>query len=221
MRDMRRTMLSMMLVIGLGGALLAGPRSSGAAGRVEVKARGLTVTEIEPIATTGRSTTLSLGLVVRGADSRSAQSDAQAALEKLRQSLRTAGVPPTAVRVVGYRVGMMGGVPTKAEPGPYFVMQNIVVQIASPDRMTQVVDGALASGAQMVQGGSDVMVLPTAAERQKAVQAAVRDAGTDAMALAGSLGMKLGRVTGVEARLCRGMSASTPYSMRVSVTYGG
>lgn len=221
MRDMRRTMLSMLLLIGLGGAFLVGPRSSGAAGRVEVNTRGLTVTEVEPIVTTGRSATLSLGLVVRGADSRSAQSDAQAALEKLRQSLRTAGVPQTAVRVVGYRVGTMGGVQPKSESGPYFVMQNIVVQVSSPDRMTQVVDAAIASGAQMVQGGSDVMVLPTAAERQKAVQAAVHDAQVDAMALAGSLGMKLGRVTGVEARLCRGLSASTPYSMRVSVTFGG
>lgn len=221
MRDMRRTMLSMLLLMGLAGAILAAPRSSGAAGRVEVSSRGLTVTEVEPIATAGRSATLSLGLVVRGADSRSAQSDAQAALDKLRQSLRTAGVPLGAIRVVGYRVGVMGGSQAQTGTGPYFVMQNVVVQIASPDRMSQAVDAALSSGAQMVQGGSDVMVLPTAAERQKAVQAAVRDARTDAVALAGSLGMKLGRVTGVDARLCRGVSASTPYSMRVSVTFGG
>lgn len=213
-------LLSGMLVLGLIGAFLSVPRPGGAAEH-RMRKEGLTVTEVEPITGTSPSATLTLGLMVRGADSRSAQSDAQAALEKLRQGLRTAGVPAASVRVVGYRVGMMNPSQQKGEVNPYFVVQNVLVQVGTPERMSQVVDAAISSGAQMVQGGSDLMVLPTAAERQQAVATAVRDARSDAAALAGVLGLKLGPVTGVEARVCRGLSAAVPYTMRVSVTFGG
>lgn len=209
--------------MGMIGALLSVPRPGGAADRRASAVQGLTVTEVEPISITGHSSVLNVALVVRGADSKSAQSDAEAALGKLRQSLRTVGIPTSAVKVMGYRVGSMPQAPGAKDTGAgqYFVVQNVEVRLTSAEHISQAVDAAVSSGAQMVQGGNDLMVLPTTAERQQAVAKAIQAARSDAVALAAGLGMKLGRVTGVVAQICRGASATQPYTMRVSVTFGG
>ena len=197
-------------------ALLALPPRSGRAAEVGSSGATLTVTEEEPVAAPTEGATLYLGIETRAQDSRSAQSDAQQSLARLRQGLRAAGVPQADVKVQGYRIGMRSD---SQEGQGYVVVQNVVARIPKADRLGAAIEAAVASGATMVQGMADQYQAPTANERASAVAAAVRAAKSDALAIAGALQEPLGRPQVVSVRLRRMMAPGPSYAMLVQVTF--
>ncbi|MDA8344373.1 MAG: SIMPL domain-containing protein [Thermaerobacter sp.] len=217
MRLSHRTTLSMLALMTLTGAVLTfGPRH-GAAAASETVARTLTVTEEEPITAPGQGAMLYLGLETKAADSRSAQSDARQALERLRQGLRAAGVPAADVQVTGYRIGAT----TRAAEAGATVWQNLRVQVATSEKLGQAIDAAVASGATLVQGTLGQGLAPKQGQRAAAVASAVRAARSDAQAIAGALGEKLGRPVAVEVHMQPGGAPGGRYIMQVRVTFSG
>ncbi len=217
MRLSPRTTLSVLVLMTVTGGLLTfGPRH-GAAAPAQTLARTLTVTEEEPIAAPGQGAMLYLGIETQAADSRSAQSDAQQALERLRQGLRAAGVPSADVHVTGYRIGTT----TRSKETKSMVWQNLQVQVPSPDKLGPAIDAAVASGATYVQGMLGQGLSPKAEERAIAVANAVRAARSDAQAIANALGEKLGRPSEVDVHM-QPLGASGPrYVMQVKVSFSG
>ncbi len=217
MRLSPRTTLSVLVLMTVTGGLLTfGPRH-GVAAPAQTLARTLTVTEEEPIAAPGQGAMLYLGIETQAADSRSAQSDAQQALERLRQGLRAAGVPSADVHVTGYRIGTT----TRSKETKSMVWQNLQVQVPSPDKLGPAIDAAVASGATYVQGMLGQGLSPKAEERAIAVANAVRAARSDAQAIANALGEKLGRPSEVDVHM-QPLGASGPrYVMQVKVSFSG
>ncbi len=200
-------------------ALLAVTPRSGHAADVKATPATLTVTEEEPVAAPTQGATLYLGIETRAQDSRSAQSDAQQSLERLRQGLRSAGVPASDVKVQGYRIGALQRGQQSQQGEGYIVVQNVVARIAKADRLGAAIDAAVVSGATMVQGTADQYQTPSVSERASAVAAAVRAARSDAQAIASALQEPLGRPQVVSVHM-RHMSAPGPsYAMQVQVTF--
>jgi len=197
-------------------ALLAATPRSGRAAEIGKSGATLTVTEEEPVAAPTEGATLYLGIETRAQDSRSAQSDAQQSLERLRQGLRSAGVPTSDVKVQGYRIGALSRGP---QGDGYVVVQNVVARIAKADRLGAAIDAAVASGATMVQGTADQYQAPSASERASAVAAAVRAARGDAQAIASALQEPLGRPQVVSVHMRRMMAPGPSYAMLVQVTF--
>jgi len=195
--------------------LLAAPRSGRAAPMGPV-ATSLSVTEEEPVAAPGDGATLYLGIETRAQDSRSAQSDAQQALERLQQGLRSAGVPAADVKVQGYRIGTARSAGTEDR---YAVVQTVVAHIAKAERLGPAVEAAVASGATMVQGTSDQFQAPSATERASAVAAAVRAARADAAAIASAMQQPLGPMRTVRVQLRRQAQPGPSYVVQVEVTF--
>ncbi len=206
--------LAGMAVLAMG--LLAVTPRTGRAAEVKSSAATLTVTEEEPVAAPTQGATLYLGIETRAQDSRSAQSDAQQSLERLRQGLRSAGVPAGDVKVQAYRIGAL----QRSQQGEgYIVVQNVVARIAKADRLGTAIDAAVASGATMVQGTADQYQAPSVSERASAVAAAVRAARSDAQAIASALQEPLGRPQVVSVHM-RHLTAPGPsYAMLVQVTF--
>ena len=197
-------------------ALLATPPRSGRAAEVGTSGATLTVTEEEPVAAPTEGATLYLGIETRAQDSRSAQSDAQQSLSRLRQGLRAAGVPQTDLKVQGYRVGTA----SRGQDGQsYVVVQNVIARIPKADRLGAAIEAAVASGATMVQGMADQYQAPNPNERASAVAAAVRAAKGDAQAIASALQQPLGRPQVVSVHLRRMITPGPSYSMLVQVTF--
>ena len=197
-------------------ALLAAAPRSGRAAEIGNSGATLTVTEEEPVAAPTEGATLYLGIETRAQDSRSAQSDAQQSLERLRQGLRSAGVPPSDVKVQGYRIGTLS---RGAQGDGYVVVQNVVARIPKADRLGAAIDAAVASGATMVQGTADQYQAPSAGERASAVAAAVRAARGDAQAIASALQEPLGLPQVVSVHMRRMTSPGPSYAMLVQVTF--
>ncbi len=218
MRISPRITLSLLAAMTMLGGLMAVPRHGAAAnGATPSLSRSVTVTEEEPIAAQGQGAMLQLGLQTQAADSRSAQSDAQQALDRLRQGLRAAGIPTANVRVMGYRIGASTGGQTSGTT----VWQNLQVLVESQDKLGSAIDAAVASGATVVQGFMGQGAAPSASERALAVANAVRSARSDARAIAQALGERLGRSTSVEVHMQRGTPAGGAYVMTVRVTFSG
>jgi uncharacterized protein YggE len=197
-------------------ALMALTPRTGRAAEVKANDTTLTVTEEEPVAAPTEGATLYLGIETHAQDSRSAQSDAQAALERLRQGLRSAGVPTTDVKVQGYRIGAL----QRSQQGDgYVVVQNVVARIAKAGQLGAAIDAAVASGATMVQGTADQYQAPSASERASAVAAAVRAARGDAQAIASALQEQLGRPQVVSVHMRRLTTPGPSYAMLVQVTF--
>lgn len=214
----RATILFLALMTAFGGFLTLGTRHGLAAATGKAgSTQNLTITEEEPVAGSAQGALLYLGIQTQAADSRSAQSDAQQALDRLRQGLRAAGVPTSAVQVTGYRIGASSRTPGAGAT----VWQNLQIQIQSQDKLGQAIDAAVASGATVVQGTLGQGPVPTAEQRATAVQSAVRSARSDARAIAGALGERLGQATAVDVRLVPGSTSSGRYVMQVRVTFGG
>jgi len=197
-------------------ALLTVAPRSGRAAQAHVQGSMLTVSEEEPVAAPTEGATLYLGIETRGQDSRSVQSDAKQALDRLRQGLRSAGVPTADVKVQGYRIG---AAPHAQEGQGYVVVQNVMAHIAKADRLAAAIDAAVASGATMVQGTADQYQTPTPTERASAVAAAVRAARGDALAIAAALQEPLGQPQVVSVHLRRMLNPGPSYVMLVQVTF--
>ncbi len=197
-------------------ALLVVPARSGHAAQVESSGTTLTVIEEEPVAAPTEGATLYLGIETRAKDSRSAQSDAQQSLERLRQGLRAAGVSSANVKVQGYRIGATA---QGQESQGFVVVQNVVARIPKADRLGTAIEAAVASGATMVQGTADQFQAPTASERATAVATAVRAARSDAQAIAAALQEPLGRPQVVSVHLRRVMAPGPSYALLVQVSF--
>lgn len=215
MRNTQRTMLALLALMALAGGLLTFTPTRTKAADAPAMAQNLTVTEEEPVTAPAKGATLYLGLETKAADSRSAQSDAQQALERLRQGLRAAGVAASDVKVLGYRIGTASRAPGQGS----VVWQQVVATISSAERLGPAIDAAVASGATMVQGSADQFEAPSPNQRATAVAAAVRAARSDALAIAGALGEPLGRPTSVEVRMRRSVTPGPRYVMLVRVTF--
>ena len=196
--------------------LLGVPARSGHAAQLQSSGTTLTVTEEEPVAAPTEGATLYLGIETRAKDSRSAQSDAQQSLERLRQGLRAAGVSSADVKVQGYRIGATAQ--GQGNQG-FVVVQNVVARVPKADRLGTAIEAAVASGATMVQGTADQFQAPTASERATAVAVAVRAARGDAQAIAAALQEPLGRPQVVSVHLRRVMAPGPSYAMLVQVTF--
>jgi len=216
-RNSQRTTLALLALMTLVGGLLTITPPHTRAAETQGAVQKLTVTEWEPVAAPSQGATLYLGIETRAKDSRSAQSDAEQALERLRQGLRAAGVPAANVKVQGYRISASSRQPAQGS----VVWQNVVAQVPKSDQMGPAIDAAVASGATMVQGSADQYQAPSATERAAAVSAAVRAARSDAQAMSASLGMPLGNATAVKVQMRHTQMPGPRYIMYVQVTFGG
>lgn len=188
------TGLVMISVIGLAGC-------SGAAPQAASSDQSSTVNTIT-VSGTGKATGapdvayVSLGISITNADVGQAVSQANAAMSKITQALGSQGIAAADIQTLSYNVYPQNKIdPQTGQPTgetTYHVDSSLQVKVRQMDQIGKVIQAALDSGANSVNGLSFGIEDPTKLQSQ-ARDSAVQDAKQKASELASSLGVTLGQ----------------------------
>jgi len=160
-----------------------------------VQATGEAVVQVKP-----DQAKLNIGVVTQAASAQAAATQNASTLEttlaKLKAALGTAGEVRTAAYSLSpnYQYPRDGGKPSITG---YTASNTVEVTTSDLAALGKLIDTASQSGANQIQG-LQFLVKDESAARARALRQAVQDARGNAEAMAGSLGMKLGRVITLE-----------------------
>ncbi|GIW05724.1 MAG: hypothetical protein KatS3mg060_0529 [Dehalococcoidia bacterium] len=173
--------------------LLGSARAQGTAG---VEPRTITVTGSGQVSAAPEIATVRLGVQERASTAQDALGAVSAKIERVVAALRALGVPEAKIQTQSlnvYPVQDRSDPAGTTPPTSYQASSILAIELDSVQQVGPTIDAAIQAGANQVQG-VQFGLRDESAARQRAIDAAVRQARTEAQALAGSLGVTLGAV---------------------------
>jgi hypothetical protein len=193
------------------------PSSCSAAPTVQFQGRGLVVTGVAPITSSGAApVTLTVSIQERGADPNTVITGAQGKVQAVVSGLQQSGVPAPAIQQVSF--SSFGD----AQNRTFTAYATIQAQVATTDQLAQASRAVLQVGGVTGYSTSSALAArPTAEEVQSGVEAAARQARDMAAATARAAGVALGGVQSVAAQppaICYGPGGPSRV-VQVTMTY--
>lgn len=166
--------------------------------------RSITVSGNGSVSATPNQAEFTFGVTTRGKTAVQALAANSAAMRKLIDALKVAGIPAASLQTSSVSLSAITSEQGDAIVG-YVTSNGVTATIASAARAGEIVDIAVAAGANQVDGPS-LTVSDQAALYESALKAAVADARAKAQTLAAASGLHVGAVSSVE----EGGNGSTP-----------
>ena len=172
------------------------PDRTGAGKAAAPDARTITVAGTGSISTVPNQAAFTFGVSSRGDTAVQALAANSAEMRKLIDALKAAGIPALSLQTSSVALSPLTTGERSTIVG-YTASNSVVATIASLGHAGEIVDTAVAAGANQVDG-PNLTVADQSALHRKALAAAVADARVKAQALADSSGLHVGAVSSVQ-----------------------
>ncbi len=158
--------------------------------------RSITVSGSGSVSAIPNQAAFTFGVTTRGKTAVEALAADSAAMRKLIDALEAAGIPAASLQTSSVSLSAVTSSQGDAIVG-YDASNTVAATIANLARAGEIVDAAVAAGANQVDG-PNLTVSDQSALYQAALRAAVADARAKAQTLAAATGLQLGSVSSVE-----------------------